>query len=163
MHIRPYQAYDWPAVWCMLEPVFRAGETYAFDPNISEQQAQQVWLDLPQATYVAESANGELLGTYYLKPNQPALGSHVCNCGYIVSAHARGQGVASGMCVHSQQLARELGFAAMQYNLVVVSNQVAVHTWQKHGFQIVGRLPKAFKPLHANYVDAFVMYKWLAD
>ncbi len=163
MQIRPYQIYDWPAVWRMLEAVFRAGQTYAFDPKISEQQAQHIWLELPQVTYVAENETGELVGTYYLKPNQPALGSHVCNCGYIVSEHARGQGVASQMCLHSQKRARELGFSAMQYNLVVASNEVAVHTWEKHGFQIVGRLPKAFKPLNADYVDALVMYKWLAE
>jgi len=37
----------------------------------------------PSSTYVA-LAEGQMVGTYYLKPNQPGLGSHVCNAGYMV-------------------------------------------------------------------------------
>ncbi|MEL7330037.1 MAG: GNAT family N-acetyltransferase, partial [Cyanobacteria bacterium J06559_1] len=79
--IRPIRETDWPSVWAMIEPVFRAGETYAFSPTISEAEAQKVWIEAPRATYVAQSEQGSVVGTYYIKPNQPALGSHVCNCG----------------------------------------------------------------------------------
>ena len=96
-----------------------------------------------------------------LLQNQPGLGSHVCNCGYIVSAAARGQGWASRFCQHSQVLAREMGFSAMQYNLVVTTNEAAVHVWQKNGFEIIGTLPRAFRSKSHGLVDAFVMYKWL--
>jgi ribosomal protein S18 acetylase RimI-like enzyme len=74
---------------------------------------------------------------------------------------ARGQGIASAMCGHSQEIARELGFRAMQYNLVVATNQVAVRLWQKHGFRIVGTLSGAFRHPELGYVDAHVMYKSL--
>ena len=105
--------------------------------------------------------DGQIIGTYYLKKNQPGAGSHVCNCGYMVPAVAQGRGVATAMCLHSQQVAVELGYKAMQFNLVVATNTVAVTLWQKLGFQVVGRLPKAFHhPVH-GYVDALVMYKWL--
>ncbi len=161
MKIRPFQQADWPAVWQMLEPVFRAGETYAFDPDITETDARRAWIDRPAATYVAEDAAGALVGTYTIKPNQQGPGSHVCNCGYITAASARGQGVASQMCVHSQEEARRLGFRAMQYNLVVSTNEGAVRLWQKHGFAIAGRLPGAFCHPHFGFVDAFVMFKTL--
>ncbi len=160
MDIRPFQPQDWPAVWAILEPVFRAGATYSFATDISESEARHAWLDAPSRTYVA-LANGELLGTYYIKPNQPGLGAHVCNCGYVVAEQARGRGLASAMCEHSQQIAREMGFRAMQYNLVVSTNEGAVRLWQKLGFDIVGRLPGAFNHAEHGYVDALILYKVL--
>ena len=160
-HIRLFQQSDWPAVWRIIEPVFRAGETYAFSPDITEQEAFTVWIETPSATFVAENENREITGTYYIKPNQPASGSHVCNCGYIVSENARGCGVGSRMCGHSQKEAIRRGFTAMQYNLVVSTNEGAVRLWKKHGFEIAGTLPKAFRHPEYDLVDAFVMYKLL--
>lgn len=118
-----------------------------------------LWIVVPQEVYVATAEEGEILGTYYIKPNQPGLGSHVCNCGYIVSENARGKGVASRMCEHSQQVAVDVGFRAMQFNLVVSTNEGAIRLWKKLGFQVIGTLPKAFKSQSAGYVDAHVMYK----
>ena len=161
--IRSRQATDWPALWAIMEPVFRAGETYAFDPAITEVEAHRVWVELPAATYVAVDEVGTLLGTYYIKPNQPGLGAHVCNCGYIVAAAARGQGIAARLCEHSQDEARRLGFRAMQFNLVVSTNSGAVRLWQQLGFPIVGTLPGAFRHPRLGYVDAYVMYKQLVE
>lgn len=161
MVIRDYKSTDWPRLWPIIETVLRTGETYAFPPEISEQEAQKVWIEIPQETYIALDENEEILGTYYIKPNQPGAGSHVCNCGYIVSENARGKGVASSMCEHSQQKAVELDFKAMQYNLVVSTNEGAIRLWEKHGFDIVGTLPKAFNSKRDGFVDAFVMYKML--
>jgi ribosomal protein S18 acetylase RimI-like enzyme len=157
--IRPFKAQDWAAVWRIIEPVFRAGETYAFAPDISEADARQVWIDAPMATFVALGEHEDMLGTYYIKPNQSGPGAHVCNCGYIVSTNARGRGVASDMCRHSQQEAVSRGFRAMQYNLVVSTNSGAVRLWKKHGFDVVGTLPGAFRHPRDGYVDAYVMYK----
>ena len=161
--IRLCQSADWPAVWNMLKPVFRAGETYAFAPDISAAEAHHVWVETPTATFVATDGNGVLLGTYYLKPNQPGPGAHVCNCGYIVAREARGRGVASALCEHSQREAIALGFRAMQYNLVVATNTGAIRLWQRHGFDIAGRLPGAFRHPVEGEVDALVMYKRLVD
>ena len=161
MEIRKYRKSDWRQVWPIIEKVFRDGDTYAFSPEITEQEAHKIWIETPRETYVAAAGEGKILGTYYIKPNQPGLGSHVCNCGYIVSESARGKGVASNMCEHSQQVAIELGFRAMQYNLVVSTNEGAIRLWQQHGFEIIGKLPRAFKSKSAGYVDALVMYKEL--
>ena len=159
--IRAFEEKDWPAVWRIIEPVFRAGETYSFSPDITEDEAHRIWVELPSATFVAVDENFEVLGTYFIKPNQPALGAHVCNCGYIVAERARGQGLASEMCKHSQREAISLGFRSMQYNLVVSTNEGAVHLWEKNGFKIVGTLPKAFRHMRLGFVDAYVMYKRL--
>jgi ribosomal protein S18 acetylase RimI-like enzyme len=160
--IRLYKNNDWPAVWRILEPVFRAGETYAFSRNITKDEAQKAWVSVPKATYVAVDQDDTILGTYYIKPNQPGSGSHICNCGYIVAENARGQGIAAKMCEHSQQEAIAQGFQAMQYNLVVSTNEGAVHLWKKLGFDIIGTIPEAFHHPSHGYVDAFVMYKRLS-
>ena len=101
------------------------------------------------------------MGTYYIKANQPGLGSHVCNCGYMVCADARGKGIGRAMCEHSLVEARKLGFKAMQYNLVVSTNRGAIKLWQDLGFDIIGTLPGAFEHRHKGFVDAFVMYQWI--
>jgi predicted N-acetyltransferase YhbS len=120
--IRKFETPDWPLVWQIIEPVFRAGDTCTYSPDITEADAAKEWVDAHPHTYVAES-NGNILGTYYLKPNQPGLGSHVCNAGYIVSEQARGRGIATQMCEHSQAEAKRMGFRAMQFNIVVATNE----------------------------------------
>jgi ribosomal protein S18 acetylase RimI-like enzyme len=163
MMIRPFAQQDWPEVWAILGPVFRAGETYAFPPDITEDDARRAWTDSPRSTFVAvEPESGELLGTYYLKANQQGPGDHVCNCGYVTSERARGKGVATRMCEHSQEVAVERGYRAMQFNLVAASNAGAVSLWKKLGFEIVGTLPGAFQHPTQGFVDAYVMYKTLA-
>ena len=159
--IRKFQEADWRQVWQIIEPVFRAGETYAYSPEITEEDAHKVWIELPQETFVTVDEGGRIVGTYYIKPNQPGLGAHVCNCGYIVAENARGKGVASALCAHSQDMARTLGFKAMQYNLVVSTNTGAIRLWKKFGFQLIGLLPKAFNSKKQGYVDACIMYKEL--
>jgi len=163
MLIRRHEAGDWPALWALLHETFRDGDTYAFAPDSTEAEIRRVWIEVPLATYVARDPDGTLLGTYYLKANQPGLGAHVCNCGYVVAPAAQGQGVATAMCEHSQHEARKLGFRAMQFNLVVSTNVRAVQLWQRLGFAIVGTLPKAFCHLRLGEVDAYVMYKRLVD
>ncbi|CAM3409798.1 GNAT family N-acetyltransferase [Halomonas lysinitropha] len=161
IHIRPYQPEDWPSLWAILEPVFRAGETYAVPRDISEQDAHRMWIELPRAVRVAVDDAGELLGTYFLKANQAGPGDHVANCGYVVAEWARGQGLAGDMCRHSLTLAREMGFLAMQYNLVVASNEAAIRQWLKQGFSIIGTLPGAFRHPSQGLTDAHVMYRLL--
>lgn len=159
--IRLFEEQDWAATWRIIEPVFRAGETYAFSPEIKEGEAHEIWVEIPSATFVAVDKTDSVVGTYYIKPNQPALGAHVCNCGYIVSENSRGKGVASAMCEHSQKEAVALGFQSMQYNLVVSTNEGALRLWKRLGFEVIGTLPGAFRHLRLGFVDAFVMYKQL--
>lgn len=159
--IRAFRESDWPGVWRILEPVFRAGRTYAIDIDITEDAARDLWIAAPTSTFVSEGEQGEVLGTYYIKPNHHGPGGHVCNCGYVVAASARGQGVATAMCEHSQARAVQLGFRAMQFNLVVSTNRGAVRLWETLGFETVGRLPGAFRHPDEGFVDALVMYKQL--
>lgn len=154
---------DWPSVWRLMEPIIRAGETYPYAMDMDEEGAKHMWLGVTDRAYVAETEAGEIVGTYYLKPNQPTLGAHVANAGYMVSENARGLGVATAMGRHSQEEALRRGYRAMQFNLVVKTNEASVHVWHKLGFDTVGVLPGAFLHPTAGYVDAYVMYKQLVE
>ncbi len=111
-------------------------------------------------TYVA-CLDYTVVGTYILKPNQPGLGSHVANAGYMVKPGVHGQGVGRAMCEHSLAEAREAGFRAMQFNMVVSTNEAALALWKKLGFTIVGTLPKVFRHKKLGLVDAYVMHRFL--
>ena len=161
--IREATTDDFDAIWPIFETIVRAGDTYGYAVDTNRDQAYQLWMELPRKTFVYEDEKGDILATYYLKTNQAGPGSHVCNCGYMVSSAARGKGLATELCKHSQQVALELGYLAMQFNFVAASNEGAVRLWNKLGFETVGRLPRAFNHPNLGLVDALVMYKWLAD
>lgn len=155
--IRTADPADHDAIWALLQPVFAAADTYAIDPAISRADALAYWTG-GAACYVVESA-GQIIGTYYIRTNQPGGGAHICNCGYIVGEAARGQGLAAEMCKASQQQARALGYRAMQFNFVLESNAGAVRLWHRLGFETVGTIPDAFVHPALGLVRAFVMYK----
>jgi GNAT superfamily N-acetyltransferase len=158
MDIRLAVPADSGAVWRILEPVIRAGETLALPRDMSEADALAYWMAPAHAVFVAEEG-GRVLGTYLLKRNQPGGGGHVANCGYVVAQDAGGRGVARAMCAHSLDAARARGFRAMQFNIVVSTNRRAVAAWTSVGFAVVGRLPEAFLHPDLGYVDALVMYR----
>src|SRR2546421_10832004 len=151
---------DASAVWAIMEPIIRAGETYSLPREMSKEDALAYWLSAEREVFVAED-NGEIVGTYFLQANQRGGGAHVANCGYMTAPSATGRGVARQMCAHSLERARQRGFRAMQFNFVVSSNERAVRLWLKSGFEIVGRLPKAFEHPTVGLVDAYVMYRQL--
>jgi L-amino acid N-acyltransferase YncA len=160
MNIRRATNEDFEQIWPIFHEIVAAGETYAYRRDTTKEGARAIWLDAPKRTYLVEE-DGRILGSYFIKTNQAGPGDHVCNCGYMVAATARGRGLATAMCEHSQSVAREFGYKAMQFNMVVSTNEGAVRLWTELGFAIVGRLPRAFHHPSDGYVDAFVMYKWL--
>jgi L-amino acid N-acyltransferase YncA len=160
MLIRTATRKDDDAVWAILEPVLRAGETYTLPREMSRADALAYWFSPGHAVFVAED-DGSILGAYYLRANQRGGGAHVANCGYMTAQRATGRGVARAMCMHSLDIARERGFRAMQFNLVVSTNERAVRLWISLGFATAGRLPEAFLHPTLGYVDALVMYRAL--
>jgi ribosomal protein S18 acetylase RimI-like enzyme len=160
MLIRQSEPRDDDAIWRILEPTFRAGETYPVPRDISREDALAYWRTPGHAVFVAEDA-GAIVGTYYLRANNRGGGAHVANCGYVVAPDAFGRGVAQAMCAHSLGEAKSRGFSAIQFNFVIASNERAVRLWQRMGFAIVGRLPGAFQHPRLGLVDAYVMLRSL--
>lgn len=160
MLIRPAVDTDRPAILKIVRPILAAGETYAIDPALTDDDMLAYWFAPGHNVFVAEDAV-QILGTYYLMANQGGGGAHVANCGYMVSADAQGRGIAGAMCQHSLAEAKTRGFRAMQFNHVVSTNHRAIALWQKLGFAIVGTLPKAFNHPAHGYVDSYVMFRTL--
>lgn len=158
--IRRAEPRDTGAIAAIILPTIREGATYALDPDMSEAEALAYWMAPDKETFVAEE-NDEIVGTYFMRPNQAGGGRHVCNCGYMTRMQSAGRGIARRMCEHSLEHARSRGYRAMQFNFVVTTNERAVRLWRSLGFQIVGRLPGAFRHPSAGYVDALVMYQQL--
>ena len=160
LRIRLDLSADADAIWAIMQPVLQAGETYAWAPDTTRDEALRLWHPPGARTFVAE-VDGAILGTYFLKANQPGLGSHVANCGYMVAPAARGRRVGEAMCRHSLEVARGLGFSAMQFNAVVSTNTSAVALWKRCGFAIVGTVPEAFRHPTKGRVAIHVMYRTL--
>src|SRR2546423_1642632 len=158
MSIRPATKQDEAAVWSILEPVIRAGETYALARDMGRGDALAYWMAPDRQSFVAAEGD-EILGTYYLRANQQGGGSHVANCGYVTSAAAAGRGVGRLMCEDSLVRAKAQGFRAMQFNFVIGTNSRAIALWKSLGFEIVGQLPNAFHHPRLGDVDALVMFK----
>lgn len=160
MLIRAARPGDETAIWAIIEPILRAGETYTLPRDWTREQALEYWFAPPHEVFVAEE-DVQVLGTCFLTPNQEGGGAHVANCGFMTAAEANGRGVASAMCQHSLDTARKQGFYAMQFNFVVSTNERAIALWQRFGFQVLTRLPGAFQhPTHGR-VDALLMYQIL--
>ena len=160
MSIRPATSSDRDAIWEILEPMIRRGDTYTLPRDMSREQALEYWFAPGKETFVWEE-NRAVLGTYFLKANQQGGGAHVANCGYVTSAAAQGRGIARAMCFHSLEHAKQRGFRAMQFNFVVSTNERAVKLWSSLGFEIIGRLPHAFQHPELGFVDVLVMYRQL--
>jgi ribosomal protein S18 acetylase RimI-like enzyme len=160
MPIRPASPDDADAIWAILEPMIRSGETYTLPTDMTPPAALAYWMSPGHEVFVMEEDKA-LLGTYYLRANQSGGGSHVANCGYVTAPASTGRGVARAMCAHSLDRARQRGFAAMQFNFVIATNDRAIRLWQSFGFETVGRIPKAFRHPKRGLVDALVMYRTL--
>lgn len=165
--IRKAETSDKNAVWEIIREVIAGGDTYVFDPGSSKEEMLDYWFSPEKHVYVAtetkESAGGSkqenIVGTFWLKANQPGLGDHVCNAAYMVSPSAHGKGVGRKMAEFSLEEARRLGFTAMQFNFVVASNTAAVRLWQSIGMEIIGTVPKAFRHKTLGPTDAYIMYR----
>jgi ribosomal protein S18 acetylase RimI-like enzyme len=158
--IRKAEAGDCDAIWSMLGPVIRGGESYSLPLDLPREDGLAYWFSAGHEVFVAE-ADGEIAGTYFIQANQRGGGSHVANCGYLTAAASLGRGIGRAMCLHSLEYAKAHGYRAMQFNFVLSTNERAVRLWESFGFAIVGRLPEAYLHPVAGYVDVFVMYRLL--
>ena len=159
MRIRDYVDSDWAAIWPVFREIVTAGETYAYDPGLSAEQARELWVESAPAQTVVAVEGTRLLGTAKMGPNRPGRGSHVATASFMISADARGVGVGRALGEYSLEWARRHGYTAMQFNAVVESNKAAVHLWQSLGFEIIGTVPEAFDHRELGLVGLHVMYQ----
>ncbi|MET1256418.1 GNAT family N-acetyltransferase [Aliikangiella maris] len=160
--IREMTRQDFESFWPCFQSIIQAQETYAFDPDMSLNNAYTLWCESPLKSF-AYIENDKVLGSYYIRANAAGPSKHISNCGYMVDQQARGKGIATRLCEHSQQIAIESGFTAMQFNSVISTNDVAVKLWQKLGFAIIGTIPNAYYHKRLGLVDSYIMHKVLVE
>lgn len=158
--IRPATADDADAVWRIFHAVVSKGDTYAFAPDTDRKGALDLMMTQPLATYVAELDCG-IVGCFYIKPNQPGLGGHVCNAGFMVAPDKQRRGLGKAMGAFALEEAKRLGFTAMIFNFVVATNTGAIALWKSFGFEIIGTVPGAFNHAHLGPTDTHVMFRQL--
>ena len=160
MNIRKANATDADQIWDIIKAVIAQGDTYTFDPNSSKEQMLSYWMNPDKHTYVAE-IHKDIVGTFIIKDNQPGLGSHIANAGYMTHPSVFGQGIGRKMCQFSLVEAKYLGYSAMQFNIVIKSNVHAVKLWHSMGFDIIGEIPDAFQHQTLGLTNAYIMYRKL--
>lgn len=160
MEIRQAAEEDKPAIWQIIKAVIAGGNTYVFAPDSSEEEMMAYWFSPEKFNYAAV-LDDRVVGTFWLKANQPGLGSHVGNAAYMVAPYASGKGVGKAMAEYSLEEAKRLGFTAMQFNFVVKSNAVAVKLWKSVGFDVIGEIPDAFEHSVDGPTNAYIMYRKL--
>jgi L-amino acid N-acyltransferase YncA len=161
VRIREYTPTDWPQIWPIFREVVTAGETFAYDPEWSSEEARNVWVLAPPGRTVVASEGGRVFGTAHMGPNRQGPGSHVATASFMVAGDARDQGVGRALGEHAIAWARAQGYAAMQFNAVVETNRAAVGLWRSLGFDIVGTVPEAFEHPKLGRVGLHVMHRFL--
>ncbi len=159
--IRKATDQDFVGIWDIFHQVVKTGDTYTYAPDTTKEEAYSLWMPPQKETYVA-LINEVIVGTYFIRANQPGLGAHIANAAYMVHPDYRSHGIGKAMAFHSIEAAKATGFSAMQFNIVVSTNESAVHLWKKLGFCIIGTTPKGFKHLSKGFVDTHIMYRPLS-
>lgn len=160
LEIRAATEADKPAVWEIVKAVIASGDTYVFAPDSTEKEMLDYWFSAEKHTYVAE-LDDAIVGTFFLRENQPGLGAHIGNAGYMVAPGNYGKGIGRQMAEWSLEESRRLGYTAMQFNFVVKSNENAVKLWKSIGMEIIGEIPDAFDHARDGMTNAYIMYRKL--
>jgi len=160
INIRKSNSTDANEIWEILSAIIREGDSFAYSPQSTKDDMLSYWFHKSKHTYTA-MLDGKIVGTFFIQDNQPGLGSHIANAGYATSPKAYGQGIGKQMGIFSLSEARRLGYKAMQFNIVVKTNERAVKLWKDLGFKVIGEIPDAFQHRALGLVNAYIMYQKL--
>jgi ribosomal protein S18 acetylase RimI-like enzyme len=160
IEIRAAREPDWGQIWPIFKVVIEAADSFVYEPDTPQEIAHEIWMAPGNSVYVAVD-DVRIVGSYLLKQNHPGLGSHIANAAYMVHPEHAGRGIGRLMGEHSLAQAKEAEFRAMQFNIVVSTNEPAVRLWKSLGFHIIGTIPQAFRHGALGLVDAYIMYRSL--
>jgi L-amino acid N-acyltransferase YncA len=160
--IRDARAEDWEAIWPFFRQIVAAGETYAYDLELTEAEGRRMWMPGPPArTVVATDPDGRVLATANMYANRPGPGSHVASASFMVDPKQARRGTGRALGEDMIEWARSTGFRAIQFNAVVETNEPAVALWRSLGFEVVGTVPEAFRHPRHGYVALLIMHRFL--
>jgi GNAT superfamily N-acetyltransferase len=159
MRVREFSDVDWPQVWAIVRDVVRAQETFPYDPDMTEERARDSWIETSSGLTVVAVDGDRIVGTAKMGPNREGPGAHVSTASFMVAATDRGRGVGTTLLEFALSWAQRGGYAAMQFNAVVESNRSAVELYRRHGFEVIGTVPRAFAHPVLGRVGLSLMYR----
>ncbi|MBV8938355.1 MAG: GNAT family N-acetyltransferase [Alphaproteobacteria bacterium] len=160
--IRTATSGDFPAIYTLFQQTLHEGSTYSYTPEeMTRARSRRYWLTAPETHCFVMLDNGQFAGVCAIRPNRTGRARHVANASFIVHPEHRGRGVGRAMGLHVLEKAKQLSYAAIQFNFVVSANGAAVRLWQSLGFEIVGTLPKGFDHATLGRVDVYIMHRFL--
>ncbi|KAJ5669689.1 hypothetical protein N7462_010759 [Penicillium macrosclerotiorum] len=153
------------------------GATYPMEQPMALEQFADYWFGTFAIVAVLDEGAGAgeglcegrdwakvCLGTFYIKPNYPGRCSHICNAGFITTVAARGKGVGYAMGEAYLEFAPKLGYTYSVFNLVFANNPASIRIWEKLGFSVIGRVPKAARLANSEeLVDALIFGRELGN
>ena len=158
--LRLFDANDEEQLHQIFREVVDSGSQFPYECSSIEEFRRQFFNPQGQV-YVCHNIDGEVIGGFYLRLNFSGRSSHIANAAYMIRSSCRGKGVGSLLIKASLHLAKDQGFRAIQFNMVLSQNILAVKLYQKLGFDIVGVLPEAVRNPDGSYQDGYVMYRKL--
>jgi len=160
--IREARPEDWEAIWPFFRRIVAAGETYAYDRDMSEPEGRRMWMvGPPGRTVVAIDGAGSVAGSANMYANRGGPGAHVASASFMVDPDRAGQGVGRALGEHVIDWAGESGFRAIQFNAVVETNEAAVALWRSLGFEVLASVPEAFDHPRHGYVGLLIMHRFV--
>lgn len=156
--IEPATAAHWPDLWTIVEPIVRAGDTYALPRDLRAEEARDLWLAPPPSHTAVLRQDGHILATVRMGPNKPGPGSHIGTAAFMVAPAAHGRGIGRELGQYAVAWLRDRGYRGIQFNGVVQTNHAAVRLWQSLGFTIVGTVPDAFEHPEHGFVGLHIMF-----
>lgn len=149
---------DWTGVFPFYSRIVDEGRTYAFPLGQTLEQAKPWWMEQAPGRTVVAVVEGRVVGSAKMGPNRPGRGSHIATASFMVDPGQRTRGVGRALGEDMIGWARGCGYAGIQFNAVVETNEPAVHLWQSLGFEIIGTVPGAFDHADHGPVGLHVMY-----
>ncbi len=161
MEVREAVPDDWEAIWPFFREIAAAGETYAYDPEMSEADARAMWMVAPPGTAIVATEGDRVIATASAYANRDGPGSHVASASFMVDPSYAGRGAGRALGEWVVDWATRAGFKAIQFNAVVETNERAVRLWRSLGFEVIGTVPEAFRLPDGRYVGLHVMHRAL--
>ena len=157
--LREFEQKDENESYAIYRQVVEQGNLFPYESS-SFEAFQRFFFSPGSQVYVCHSKERGIIGCFYMKPN---VSSHICNAAYMMKEEERGKGIGTWMIKASLHLAKQKGFHAMQFNLVLSENRQAVRLYQKMEFNIIGTVPQSVRNQDGTFQDGYIMYRSLED
>lgn len=156
--LEPFAQKDEDGLYEIFQDVVNSGTQFPYECS-STQEFHRQFFNPQGQVFVCRSQTDEVIGGFYMKSNFCGRSNHIANAAYMMRDTYRGKGIGSLLVKASLHLAKDLGFNAMQFNMVLSQNTTAIKLYQKIGFKIIGTIPQGVRNPDGSYQDGYIMHR----